>query len=126
MLKSRFIKFMVANLVEKNKHVVYVANRCFGNAMCSSGWNINKIMSEYKFDYRLLQLLHVFNIKANMDNMYKDTISVQIHGEEWTINMILEIVDCLNDFVKTTLHMMKTCFYYPIFVSHDISISNML
>ncbi len=29
-----------------------------------------------------------FNIKANMDIMYKDTISAQIHGEEWTIIMI--------------------------------------
>ncbi len=53
-------------------------------------------MSEYKLDYRLLQLPHVFNIKANMDNMYKDTISTQIHGEEWKINMIFEIVDCFN------------------------------
>ncbi len=31
-----------------------------------------------------------------MDIMYKDTISAQNHGEEWNINMILEIVDCLN------------------------------
>ncbi len=38
-----------------------------------------------------------------MDIMYKDTISAQIHSEEWKINMILEIVDY---FVKTTLHMM--------------------
>ncbi len=28
MLKSRFIKFMVANLVAKNKCVAYVANLC--------------------------------------------------------------------------------------------------
>ncbi len=73
-----------------------VANLCFRNAMSSSGRNINKIMSEYKLDYRLLQLPHVFNIKANMNIMYKDTISAQIHGEELKINMILEIVDCLN------------------------------
>ncbi len=122
MLKSRFITFMVANRVGKNKHVAYVANLCFRNTMSSSGRNINKIMSEYKFDYRLLQLPQDFNIKANMDIMYKDTISAQIHGEDWKINMILEIVDCLN----MTLHMMKTCIYYPIFVSHDISISNIL
>ncbi len=64
--------------------------------MASSGRNINKIMSEYKLDYRLLQLPHVFNIKANMDTMYKDTISAQIYGEKWKINMILEIVDGLN------------------------------
>ncbi len=31
-----------------------------------------------------------------MDIMYEDTISAHIHGEEWTIIMILEIVDCLN------------------------------
>ncbi len=95
MLKSRFIKCMVANLVGKNKHVAYVANLCFRNAMSSSGRNINN-MSEYKLDYRLLQLPHVFNIKANKDIMYKDIISARIHGEEWKINMILEIVDCLN------------------------------
>ncbi len=61
-----------------------------------------------------------------MGIMYKDIISSQIHCEERKLSMILEIVDCLNDFVKTTLHMMKTCFYYLIFVSHDISISNIL
>ncbi len=94
--KGCFIKIMVANLVGKNKHVAYVANLCFRNAMFSSGRNINKIMSEYKLDYRLLQLAHIFNIKANMDIMYKDNISSQIYGEEWKINMILEIVNCLN------------------------------
>ncbi len=96
MLKRRFIKFMVANLVGKNKHVAYVANLCFRNTMSSSGRNINKIMSEYKLDYRLLKRPHVFNIKENVAIMYKDTISAQTHGEEWEINMILEIVDCLN------------------------------
>ncbi len=45
---------------------------------------------------RLLQLPHVFNIKANMHIMHKDTISAQIHSEKWKINMILAIVDCLN------------------------------
>ncbi len=29
--------------------------------------------------------------------MYKDTISGQIYGKEWKINIILEIVDCLNE-----------------------------
>ncbi len=100
MLNSRFIKFIVANLVGKNKHVAYVANLCFRNTMSSSGRNVNKIVSEYKFDYRLLQLPHVFNIKANIDIMYKKTISAQFHGEEWKINMILEIVSCLNGFCK--------------------------
>ncbi len=57
-------------------------------------------MSEYKFDYRLLQLPHVFNIKANMDIMCKGAIFAQIHGEEWKINMILEIVDYLNGLCK--------------------------
>ncbi len=87
---------MVANLVGKNKHVAYVANLCFRNAMYRFCRNINKIMPEYKLDYSLLQLPHVFNIKANMDIIYKDIISAQIHGEEWNINMILEIVDCSN------------------------------
>ncbi len=85
MLKSRFIKFMVANLIEKNKHVAYVANLCFKNVMSSSGRNFNKIMSEYKLDYRLLQLPQDFNMKGNMDIMYNDTISAQIHGEECKI-----------------------------------------
>ncbi len=59
-LKSRFIKFMVGNLVGKNKLVAFVTNLCFRNAMSSSGRNINKIMSEYKLDYRLLQLPQCF------------------------------------------------------------------
>ncbi len=63
MLKSRFIKFIVANHVGKNKHVAYVANICFRNAMSSSGRNINKIMSEYKLDYRLLQLPHFLTLR---------------------------------------------------------------
>ncbi len=35
-------------------------------------------------------------ISSSTKQLYKDTISAQIHGEEWKINMILEIVDCLN------------------------------
>ncbi len=54
MLKSRFIKFLVANLVRKK--VAHVANHSFRNAMSSSVRNINKIMSEYKLDYRLVTL----------------------------------------------------------------------
>ncbi len=61
-----------------------------------SGRNISEIISEYKLDYGLLQLPHVFNIKVNMDIMYKDTIFAHIHGEVWKIIMILEIVNCLN------------------------------
>ncbi len=53
MLKSRFIKFMVANLVLKNKCVAYVADLCFRNAMSISGRNISEIKSEYKLDYGL-------------------------------------------------------------------------
>ncbi len=74
--------------VGKNKHVAYVTNLCFRNVISNSGRNIYKIMSEYKLDYRLLQLPHVFNIKANVYIMYKDTISAQIHGDKWKINMI--------------------------------------
>ncbi len=37
MLKSRLIKLMVVTLVRKNKHVAYVANLCFRNAMSNSG-----------------------------------------------------------------------------------------
>ncbi len=54
------------------------------------------IISEYKLDYALLQLSHVFNIKANMDIMYKESISAHIHVDEWKIIMISDIVDCLN------------------------------
>ncbi len=73
---------MVANLVAKNKCVVYVANLCFRNAMFISDRNISEIISEYKLDYGLLQLPHVFNIKAKIYIMYNDTISANIHGEE--------------------------------------------
>ncbi len=90
--------------------------------MSNSGRNFNKIMSEYKLDYRLLQLSHVFNIKANMDIMYKDTISAPIHGEERKVNIILEIVDCLNGLCENDFTYDETCFYSPIFISHDISI----
>ncbi len=47
MLKSRFIKFMVANLIGKNNHVTYVANLCFRNAISSSGRNINMKLQQY-------------------------------------------------------------------------------
>ncbi len=66
MIKGRFINFMNAKLVAKNKCVAYVANLCFKNAISISGRNISEIISEYKLDYGLLQLPHVFNIKTNM------------------------------------------------------------
>ncbi len=64
--------------------------------MSISSRNNRELISEYKLDYGLLQLPHVFNTKANMDIMQKDTIFAHIHGEEWKIIIILEIVDCLN------------------------------
>ncbi len=82
MLKSKFITFMITNLLAKNRCVAYVANFCFRNAMSIYFWNISEIISEYNLDYGLLQLPHVFNIKANMDIMDKDTITGHIHGEE--------------------------------------------
>ncbi len=38
---------------------------------------------------------HVCNIKVNIDIMYKDNIAAHIHGEEWKIILILEIVDLI-------------------------------
>ncbi len=87
---------MVASRIAKNKCVAYVANLCFRSATPISGRNISEIISEYKLHYGMLQLPHVFKIKTNMDIMFKDTISAHIHGEEWKIIMILEIVDFLN------------------------------
>ncbi len=93
MLKHIFIKLMVVNLVVKNMGVAYVANLCFRNALSISGKSISEIISEYKLDYELLQFPHIFNIKAKMDIMYRDTISANIHGEEWKIIMILKIAE---------------------------------
>ncbi len=46
--------------------------------------------------------------------MYKDNISTLIHSEEWKINMILEIVDCLNGLCENDFTYDENCFYYPI------------
>ncbi len=48
--------------------------------MSSSGRNNSDIISEYKLDYELWQISHVFNIKINMDIMYEDNVSAHIHG----------------------------------------------
>ncbi len=109
MLKSSFISFFVCtNIVVKNKCIAYVSNICFWHTMSISGRNISEIISEYKLDYGLLQLSHVFNIKVIMHIMYKDTISAHIHGEEWKIIMILEIVDCLNGLCGKWLYIWRT------------------
>ncbi len=57
--------------------------------------------------------------KAKMDIIYEDTISAQIHCEKWKINIILEIVDCLNgrcenDFVLFYLvnHFIINVYFY--------------
>ncbi len=59
MLKTRFIKFTVANLVGKNKYLAYVGNLCFRMTLSSAGRNISETLSEFKLDYKLLQLRHV-------------------------------------------------------------------
>ncbi len=53
-----------------------------------------------------------------MDIMYKDTISAQIHGEEWKINMILEIVNCLNELCENDF-----TYYEKLYLLSDICIT---
>ncbi len=42
---------------------------------------------------------------------YRKTLSDCIKGEEWNIDMITEISDCINGIMNLTSMKRKTCFY---------------
>ncbi len=116
MLKCRFIKFMVGNICAKNAYVNYVANLCFKDASTCSGRNVLKIISEYDVNFNVLTQPH--HIKHVLNQKYGAIKSNDIHGEEWKISMISELIDCLNGFSDNDL-----CEEENIFLLTDVCIS---
>ncbi len=101
MLKCRFIKFMESNVKSSNDHVNFLARMCIGNSLSCTGRNVCEIISEYGLDHNLQRNMHV--LKYNMDTQYEASLATSILSEEWKLVVILEIVDCVNEFYDNCL-----------------------
>ncbi len=66
----------------------------FLNVSTISGCTVSKILNEYGVDFIKLDTPH--GIKDEMAHQYRKTLSYCIKGEEWKIDMITEILDCIN------------------------------
>ncbi len=85
---------MVGNRRSKNLFISHIAKVCFKNISTTSGCTVSKIINEYDVDLIKLDTPH--EIKDEMALQYKKTFSDCIKGEEWKIDMITEILDCIN------------------------------
>ncbi len=85
---------MVSNLRSKNLFISHIAKVCFKNVSTISGCTVSKILNEFGVDFNKLDNSH--GIKDEMTLQYRKTLSDCIKGEEWKIDMITEILDCIN------------------------------
>ncbi len=107
-LKCRFIKFMVGNIRSKNLFVSHIAKVCFKNVSTISGCTVSKILNKYGVDFIKLDTPH--GTKDEMALQYRITLSDCIKGEEWKIDMITEIFDCINGIYELNRNEEKKLF----------------
>jgi len=100
-LKCRFVKFMHNNISGQNDHVSYVGKVCYKNASTESGGMLHRIMDEYEIDFMYLNNLQT--ITSQMNIRYDVKSFDEISGEEWKINMINDLIDCINNISETNL-----------------------
>ncbi len=100
---------MVGNLRCKNLFISHIAKVCFKNVSTTSGCTVSKILNEYGVDFIKLDTPH--GIKDEMALQYRKTLSDCIKGEELKIDMITEILDCINGIYESNLNEEETCFY---------------
>ncbi len=63
------------------------------------------MLNEYGVDFIKLDTPH--GIKDEMALHYRKTLSDCIKGEEWKIDMITEILDCINGIYESNLNEEK-------------------
>ncbi len=78
------------------------AKVCFKNVSTISGCTVSKILNEYGVDFIKLDTPH--GINDEMALQYRKTLSDCIKGEEWKIDMITEILDCINGIYESNLN----------------------
>ncbi len=103
-LKCWFIKFLVGNLRSKNLFNSHIAKYVSTTSCCT----VSKILNEYDVDF--IKLDTPCDIKDEMALQYKKTLSDCIRGEEWNIDMITEILDCINGIYKSNLNEEENLF----------------
>ncbi len=101
-MKCRFINFITGNCFSKNDYVSYLANLCFKNVSSFSGGTVSRIMTEYNVDFNMLD--HPKNIIHHMKECHEQRCLSELEGEEWKVDMILEIVDCMNGISECNLN----------------------
>ncbi len=93
---------MVGNLRSKNLFISHIPKVCFKNVSTISGCTVSKILNEYGVDFIKLDTPN--GIKDEMALQYRKTLSDSIKGEEWKIDMITEILDCINNIYESNLN----------------------
>ncbi len=100
---------MVGNLRSKNIFISHIAKVWFKNVSTASACTVSKILNEYDVDFIKLDTPHT--IKDEVALQYKKTLSDCIKGEEWKIDMIIEILDSFNGIYESNLNEEKNMFF---------------
>ncbi len=81
---------------------------CDKNVSTISGCTVSKILNEYGVDFNKLDTPH--GIKDEMALQFRKTLSDCIKVEEWKIDMITEILDCINCIYESNLNEEENLF----------------
>ncbi len=81
---------------------------CFKNVSTTSGCTVSKILNAYGVDFIKMDTPH--GIKDEMALLYRKTLSDCIKVEEWKIDMITEILDCINRIYESNLNEEENLF----------------
>ncbi len=91
-----------------NLFISHIATACFKHVSTISGCPVSKILNEYGVDFIKLDTPH--GIKDEMVQQYRKTLSDCIKGEEWKIDIITEILDCINGIYDSNLNEEENLF----------------
>ena len=100
-IKCRFMNFMLGNYMSENDFISFIAKVCFKNVSTNSGGTVSKIMCEYNVDF--INLDNPQTIKHQMALWNEKRSFEEIQEEEWKINMIMDIVDCIHGISESNL-----------------------
>ncbi len=101
-LSVDLLNLWLASLRSKNFFISHIAKVSFIFFSTTSGCTVSKILNEYGVDFIKLDTSH--GIQDEMALLYRKTLSDCIKGEEWKIDMITEILDCIKGIYELNLN----------------------
>ena len=82
-----------------NKSLKFIADLCFNSKSTKSGHMLGQILCEYRL--KSIDNCDIFTVISSLNHHY-DNVN-DISNEEWKIDMIFELLDCINNVAECSL-----------------------